>query len=406
MLRQGPPNILPPASGNASAQGNVPQLPSDQGNATQQQPQVNITISQLPADQGNATQQQPQVNITIPQLPADQGNATQQQPQPDISITQLPEDQGNATQQQPQVNITFPQLPDIAVQNISGSAIPEQQMGGDFKLPQAVPQGGNLPSTTVVNVDSPVISVNGEALGSVQSDLISIGIQIENESGKADESLLQTQQKVNELNAKLKEMGLEDNNILNLGLFFNLRQQNQSGAGNQTDSSSNTNNSKLFVSSQVEIQVNNITLAGKIIDLLNSQNFKIKYIEYNYQPDTFIAVIESLTASALADAENRAISSIANTGAQLGQLLNLNVNVDKDYQNIMNMQAENNGIGKSFTNGMKVIRVTVSATYALQGKLQSHRRKKKPYKPGKAANATQMIEARNATNSTQQLTKP
>ena len=363
-LRQGPGEIVPPGQANAT----LPQLP--------------------PSENGNATQ--------LPPLPPQEANATK--------IEEQPAQEGNATQ---------PQLPAEQILNISESAAApsEQVVGGAGGIPPQAPISAGMPSTTVVNVDSPVVSVSGEAIAALQSDLIKIGVLVENEGVKADEVLTQNQQKVNDLIAKLKELGLKDENILNLGLMINpknkLKPNESEEQVNQTDMASKNETKKsdnqLFATSQLEIQVNDIAQAGKILDLINSQNFETKYIDYNYLPDSLNYAINTLTENALADAERRALGSITKTGEQLGQLLNRNVEIDKDYQNYLNENVENKP-------RIKVIKVTVYVTYALQGvqapatqpgeeqkpaedqAVLERRRRRKP-----ARNATLPIGAGNAT---------
>ncbi len=215
-----------------------------------------------------------------------------------------------------------------------------------------------LPASTIINVRNPVVSINGQALGTVAPDLIRIGVVVQNQGEKAEDSLRQNDQTVKALIAKIKLFGVTDRSILNLGQRFRVSSK---------VFFSSSSSSPLVSYSQLEIQVDDIRIAGKIVDLLQSYGHQIKYIDFGYQPETLEFAVNNLIRMALADAEKRAKGALSGTSYQLGKLLNLNVNLNTDFRNYMNEGQYQPGSGSNPATP-KIIKAVVSATYEMEPK--------------------------------------
>jgi len=250
------------------------------------------------------------------------------------------------------------------------------------------------PSQVVVNTNHSVITVNGEASGTIQSDLIKIGVGFDNyQIQNASNSLPQNQQRINDLKERLKQLGIPDNNIFNLGLIFQVKKKlkqelpqenmNVSNTTNTTDKNRNqTDDQKeknLTSSSYLEIHLNNTETLARVIDLLKSLNFNINYINYDFLEDSFQYAVANLVSIAKEDAQKKANSSLNNTQYDLGQILNLNVNVNKKSNEFSENQKRQQ---------IRVINVNVYITYALvpkagqplPGVLEKHKNENKPGK--------------------------
>lgn len=338
-----------------------PTVNGNQTNATQPgnmtTPVSNVTTGgQVPPPTSNVTAANqtgmpipPVSNVTEPTMPV--SNITEGvSPYANISegnITQFPEEQ----------------------RNISGIKPARIETG-------ALISSEGLPSTTVVNTKEPVISSTGEAIGTIQYDLIKIGAVLEiDTSNKAGESINQNTQKIADVVNSIKQLGISENYILNLGNRFAVKRrklkssamesENVTNVTNATENqipqngNKNGNGNQIVSTTQLEIQVTDIAMAAKVIDVLNSAGFKIKYIDYGFQDDTLAFAVNNLIELAMKNALENAKSSLIGTGMQVGQIVNLNVNVDKNFKNHMNSEEGNLQV-------VKLIKASVKISYTIE----------------------------------------
>jgi len=249
--------------------------------------------------------------------------------------------------------------------------------------------GISSPSSTVVSVSQPVISVIGEATGNIPSDLIKIGVKLENPKGNAEEALNENQQRVQDLLSKLNQINITQDNIINLGQALILRKKKlksesigligpnaqgnvtggeEQGLNNQTSNEGNQTQggNEISATSQLEIQVDNINAAAKVIDLLKSLNYTILYLDYDYKESTLGGLINNLVDSALKDADAKARAAITGKGYDLGQIINMNVILDKKFiDQSDNTNQDQQETGNTNPQGLRIVKVILSITYSL-----------------------------------------
>jgi len=215
--------------------------------------------------------------------------------------------------------------------------------------PQPIKVGGLVvaPSSTVVNVNKPVISINGVAFAAIQSDKIKIKVIVKTENEKAQEALRQNDLKVNDLMNKLNKFP-----IVNLGRELKLNKKYLAD-GNRD------NNSSVSSISIVEITANNPNENASLIDYLNSLKYEIKSIEYGLKDETSQSQIVNLILQAMKDAQNKAVASLISTQYRIGDIVNIDVNVDREFKDENNPNADMSGPSKT-------IKVMVKLTYALE----------------------------------------
>lgn len=359
-----------------------PRLDRNVTNATKQR--------ELPGMQGNATNATEEPDFLglennqteQPEFPGMEGDIKNDTDQSDL----LPGEEGEEAEQpdeeemeiQPEPQSSLPGFPDIEdiinreiakAQNFSlkserpKPATPQPSAGQQgIQAQTPIETGTAFASSTIVNVDQPVISVNGQAMGTIQPDLIKIGAVISNQGENAEETLNQNSEAVSDLIEKIKDLGITDKNILNLGQMFKVSKKTSLRnikSDNQTEGQQQ-NPAGLLSYTQLEIQAKDIQNAGKIVDLLQSEGHEVKYIDFGYQPETLAFAVNNLISLAMADAENRAKGGLSGTGYQIGKLLNLNVNVNPDFKNFVNQNQGN------IPPSPKIVNVIISATYSMQ----------------------------------------
>ncbi len=196
-----------------------------------------------------------------------------------------------------------------------------------------LPSGEVLPSTTVVNTNEPIITLTGEAKGILLYDLIKIGAVLEIETNNnAGEVLKENTLKLKEVVNSLIQLGIAEENILNLGSRFTIKMKPR---GRNISNDTQVGDEKyIALTNQLEIQVYDIIMAAKVIDVLTYSRFKLKYMDYIYKDDTLNYLVKTVIDSAMENAMKNAIQSLVGTGMKIGQMINLNVFIDEnsDFQ--------------------------------------------------------------------------
>jgi uncharacterized protein YggE len=362
------------------------------------QPQDKITPPEGDANNqtSNTTEQ--------PSLPGMKGNAINATEQPS-----LPEMQGNASQGESSaffpgffndieenINQQFERLGNFSLKAERSLQANEGQQNVSAEYPSE--NGSAFASDGKLNASQPVISVNAQALGTIESNLIKISVIVENQADNARDSLTQNKETVDALIEKIKELEIGEENILNLGQMFRISANNTSESAkdkSQNDNEASSGSKGIVSYTQLEVQANDVQTAAKIIDLLQSDGNQIKYIDFSYQPETLALAVNNLISMALSDAENIARGALSGTEFQIGKLLKLNVNVNPDFKNYMNkgkMQGSEPGVSAA----PKIIKVNISASYKMEAR--SSEEQQQPAEP--AVQPEQPVE--NTNNDSEQ----
>jgi len=354
-----------------------------------------------PGMKGNATNGTEQ-----PSLPGMKGNATNATEQPSLPEMQENDSKSESSAFFPgffnvieeSINQKFEQLRNFSLGAERSSQANEGQQNISAEYPSE--NGSPFAFDAKINASQPVISVNAQALGTIEPNLIKIGVIVENQADIAGDSLNQNNENVYDLIEKIKESEIGEEKILNFGQMFRISANDTSESvknQSQNDNKASSGSKGIVSYTQLEVHANDVQTAAKIIDLLQSEGNQIKYIDFSYQPETLALAVNNLISMALSDAENIARGALSGTEFQLGKLLNLNVNVNNDFKNYMNK-----GKIKESEPGLsaapKIIKVVISASYAMEARSSEEQQQQQPAEP--AVQPDQPIE--NTNNDSEQ----
>lgn len=252
----------------------------------------------------------------------------------------------NVSVTQPNENVT--EVPKTGLEAPTAQKYPEPAQPVNVTLVDILT---NVTNTTTIFAYQPVITVEGEAKGTSQSDMVRIGITIEKTLINPDEALTEVKNDVDKLTELLVNYGIPKYNIIDLGKLqytnkigeanntgvagplvdSNLASGNMSEAGsNITESTSNMTANGYLVSNLVEVLLHKTDIVDSIVDKLKSNLYKIAYVDYNKKAGNKKHTMYVLMNFAKADAIKKAQKALEDSNLELGDIVAYSIKVDKN----------------------------------------------------------------------------
>lgn len=402
----------PETNGRSSTTNNTSAAPPKKNISNETLPVTGKTTQELPPPTSKTNEALPIPEKTTQELPPQTPKSNETEPITEKTTQELPPQTPKFNETEPIVNkTTEPLLPFTNITEPSFPTIPstETTMNKTEESPfianvtrnetiptlqpKEMPVGVLPPIPVIVNTNQSVITVNGEAIGTILPDLVKIGIVIKSKNATAEEAQIDNKKRYQDLLSELKNLGLQENNILFLGNLVegNFNNQNKTKENTKLFSSNASENNSIendlkgsVFSAQYEINVNDTDLATKIIDRLNANNFKIKYVDFTNRESSMQSAIDQLIELAMNEAVRNAKNSLAQKGYDIDQIVNLSVDVNKNYVNYINqLKDDQTSLINADAPGLKIIRVSLTITFSLkksghQGEITQQLMGKKP----------------------------
>jgi len=234
----------------------------------------------------------------------------------------------------------------------------------------------NIQNGSALSVEHNTVSTSGEALRYVEPDKMTVSFSVQTEDRSATEAQDENAEKVNDITAALKAMGINEEDIKTTYYYVNVKKESHYICRNETYESDcywTYRNVGYQVQHTLSVDVYEVDKGGEIVDAIVDEDGEVDYISLGLKKETQMEINKDLLSEAAANAKEKAEGIAEGLGASVTNVLSVSESYSYypspyrsyDY-GVGYAEAAYDSMETSISTGTIEVSASVSATFEIQ----------------------------------------